>query len=81
MKRSVAAAMAAALCTAAAHAQVLPSSGPGSTIRVGPDDTPLVNRPAGYPWRAIGLLAGMPGPYLPNPNDPVMWVQMSPDRE
>jgi hypothetical protein len=58
----------------AAHAQVLaqvlPSSGPGSLIPVGPDDTPLARRADGQPLRAVGLVVGMPGPYLPDPNDP-----------
>jgi hypothetical protein len=81
MKLSLAAAMAATLWTAVAPAQVLPSSGPGSTIPVSPDDTPLVRRPADHPLRATGLITAMPGPCLPNPNDPTKWVPMSPTRE
>jgi hypothetical protein len=70
MKLSLAAAMAATLWTAVAHAQVLPSSGPGSTIPVSPDDTPLVSRPDDHLLHAAGVITAMPGPYLPNPNDP-----------
>lgn len=70
MIRSLAATMAGTLWAAVAHAQVLPSSGPGSSIPVGPDDVPLLTRAADRPPGATGLTAGMPGPYLPNPNDP-----------
>jgi hypothetical protein len=70
MKLSLAAAMAGTLWAAVAHAQALPSSGPGSTIPVSPDDTPLVTREGGYPVSATGMMAGRPGPYLPNPSDP-----------
>jgi hypothetical protein len=79
MKHSIAAATAGALWAAAAHAQVLPSSGPESTIPVGPDDTPLVSRPADPPLRAASLLAAMPGPYLPNPNDPTTVLPILPE--
>jgi hypothetical protein len=82
MKLSLAAATAATLWAAVAQAQVLPSSGPGSTIPVSPDDTPLVRRPDDHPLlRATGLITAMPGPYLPNPNDPTKWVRTSPQRE
>jgi hypothetical protein len=72
--------MAATLWTAVAHAQVFPSSGPGSTIPVSPDDTPLVRR-TDDPLRTAGLITAMPGPSLPNPNDPTKWVRLSPDQE
>jgi hypothetical protein len=75
MKPSLAAAMAAMLSAVAgtpwaAHAQVLPSSGPGSSFPLSPDDRPLISRP--YPSIALGLITAMPGPYLPNPNDPAL---------
>jgi hypothetical protein len=70
MKLSLAAAMAGALWATVAPGQVVPSSGPGSVIPVGPDDTPLVRQAKAYPLSASGLTAGMPGPYLPNPSDP-----------
>ena len=54
-----------------AQTQVLPnSSGPRSSIPVSPDDRPLLSRPSNRSWAASGLTGGMPGPYLPNPNDP-----------
>jgi hypothetical protein len=62
--------MAATLWAAVAQAQLLPSSGPGSKIAVGQDDTPLI-RPALHHLRAVGLAAGAPGPFLPHPCDPV----------
>jgi hypothetical protein len=87
MKLPLAAAMAATLWAMAGtpyvvHAQVLPSSGPGSTIPISPDDTPLVRRPDDHPLlRATGLITAMPGPYLPNPDNPLTRVRVSPDRE
>jgi hypothetical protein len=71
MKLSLAAAMAGTLWAAAAHAQALPSSGPGSAIPLGPDDTPLITRAIDFPLIATGPAAGLPGPYLPNPSDPM----------
>jgi hypothetical protein len=63
--------MAATLWSTIAQTQVLPNSfGPGSSIPLGPDDRPLLSRPSNRSWAATGLTAGMPGPYLPNPNDP-----------
>jgi hypothetical protein len=47
-------------------------------IPVGPENAPLVSRPAGYPLIAIGLIAVTPGPYLPNPNDPATLLPVSP---
>lgn len=71
MKLSFGSAIAVTAWAAIAHAQVLPSpSGPGSSIPVSPDDRPFVSRPRNYPLSATGLMAGLPGPYLPNPNDP-----------
>jgi hypothetical protein len=86
MKLSLAAAMAATLWGMAgtlwgAQAQVLPSSGPGSTVPVSPDDTPLVRRTDGCPLHLTGLITAMPGPYLPHPNDPEKWTSISRDRE
>jgi hypothetical protein len=63
--------IAAALWVNIAHSQAPPNrSGPGSSIPVSPDDRPLLSRPCNYPLSATGLMAGTPGPYLPNPNDP-----------
>lgn len=70
MKLSLAAAMAGALWAAAAHAQALPSSGPGSAIPPGPDDTPLTRRAIDFPLIVTGPAAGLPGPYVPLPGDP-----------
>jgi len=41
-------------------------SGPGS----GPDHAPVLSRLGNDSLSATGLTAGMPGPYLPNPDDP-----------
>lgn len=71
MKLSFGSVIAVTLWATIAQTQVLTSpSGPGSSIPVSPDDRPLVSRPRNYPLSATGLTAGMPGPYLPNPNDP-----------
>jgi hypothetical protein len=67
MKLCFAPVVAITLWATVAQAQLLPS-GPGSSIPVGPDDGPLLNRPANS--HATGLGAGSPGPFLPNPNDP-----------
>jgi hypothetical protein len=76
MKLSLAAAMAGTLWATVAHAEVLTTSGPGSAIPVSPDDTPLVTWESGYPVGTAGLLAGTPGPYLPDPSDPT-WVMVT----
>jgi hypothetical protein len=76
MKLSLAAAMAGTLWATFAHTEVLTSPGPASAISVSPDDTPLVRRARAYSAGAAGLLAGTPGPYLPNPSDPT-WVLSS----
>jgi hypothetical protein len=71
MKLCFGSVVAATLWSTIAQAQVLPSqSGRGSSIAVSPDDSPLLSRPGNRSWAATGLTAGMPGPYLPNPNDP-----------
>jgi hypothetical protein len=77
MKLSLA--IAGTLWAAAAHAQVLPSSGPGSTIPVSPDDTPLVSHAGDDRLGAIGLVAAMPGFYQPNPNNPTTVLLPAPD--
>ena len=73
MRLSFGSAIAVTLWATVAQTQVLPPSGPGSSIPVSPDDRPLLSRPSNYPLSATGLTAGMPGPYLPNPNDPTRW--------
>jgi hypothetical protein len=80
MKLSLAAAMAGTLWATVAQGQVLPSSGPGSSIPVGPDDTPLVRRAFDEPLSATGLTAGMPGPYRPNPSDPTGMLSAFPGK-
>jgi hypothetical protein len=78
MKLSLAAVMAGTLWASVAHAQVLPSSGPESSIPVGPDDRPLVNRSSDDLFIVTGLWAGMPGPFLPNPSDPTRVLSKHP---
>lgn len=71
MKLSFGSAIALTLCATVAQTQVLPNpSGRGSSAPLTPGDRSLVSRPFYYPLSATGLTAGMPGPYLPNPNDP-----------
>jgi hypothetical protein len=71
MKLSFGSAIAVTLWATIAHTQVLPNtSGPASSIPVSPDDRPLISRPSNRSLAATGQTAGMPGPYLPNPNDP-----------
>ena len=70
MKLSFASVLVVTLWATAAQTQLLPS-GPGSSIPVGPDDRPLLSRPANsHSFSATGLGAGTPGPFLPNPDDP-----------
>jgi len=69
MKLSFASVLVVTLWATAAQTQLLPS-GPGSSIPIGPDDRPLLNRPSNHSFSETGLAAGTPGPYLPNPNDP-----------
>jgi len=71
MKLSFGSVMAVTLWSTIAQSQILPnSSGPRSSMPVSPDDRPLLSRPNSGAWAATGLTAGMPGPYLPDPNDP-----------
>ena len=71
MKLSFGPAIAVTLWATVAQTQVLPNpSRPGSSIPVSPDDRPFISRPSHRALAATGLTAGMPGPYLPNPNDP-----------
>jgi hypothetical protein len=71
MKLCFGSVIAAALWATIAQTQALPN-GPGlaSSMPVSLDDRPLMSRPGDYPLSATGVTAGMPGPYLPNPNDP-----------
>jgi hypothetical protein len=74
MKLCFGSVIAAALWANIAQTQALPNgSGPGSSISVSPDDRPLLSRPGHYPLSVTGVMAGTPGPYLPNPNDPTRW--------
>jgi hypothetical protein len=71
MKLCFGSVIAAVLWANIAQTQALPNGfGPGSSMPVSPDDTPLLSRPGHYPLSATGVTAGTPGPYLPNPNDP-----------
>jgi hypothetical protein len=71
MKLSFAIAMVGVLWATVAQPQALTSSGPGSSVPVGPDDRPLVTKPTPHLLSVSGRMAGMPGPYLPHPNDRV----------
>jgi hypothetical protein len=72
MKLSFGSVLATTLWATIAQAQALPNpSGPGSSIPINPDDRPhLLGRPSNHAFSTTGLAAGIPGPFLPNPNDP-----------
>jgi hypothetical protein len=79
MKLSFGSIIALTLWATIAQTQVLPNpSGPGSSIPVSPDDRPFLSRSSNRSLAATGLTAGMPGPYLPNPNDPTRLSPMFP---
>ncbi len=71
MKGSVGTVFALILWAFLAQIHVLANPpGPGSSVPVSPDDTPLLTPSKNLSPNITGFSAGTPGPFLPNANDP-----------